>query len=188
MTLSEPSAKSFTRMDESTRDEWMVIAAETMENQSRVADGLLDMLRSLSQITDGFAVDQLTHCLQTAARAEADGADEEVIVASLLHDVGKAISVPNHPRIAAEILRPYVRPEVVSMIAAHQDFQGRHYYEHLGLDPNARDQYQGEEWYALAERFADDWDQTSFDPDGPIPDLAHFEPMLRRVFSQAHQI
>ena len=47
---------------------------------------------------------------------------------SLCHDIGKAVSVPNHPRIAAEILRPYVRDEVQWMIQVHQDFQGRHYY------------------------------------------------------------
>ncbi len=178
----------FTRMDESTRDEWMTIATETVANQPRVADSILEMLQSLSTITDGFAVDQLTHCLQTAARAEAAGEDEEVVVASLCHDVGKAISVANHPRIAAEILRAYVREEVYFMILAHQDFQGRHYYEHLGLDPNARDQYEGESWYGLAERFADEWDQTSFDPNGPIPPLEHFEPMVRRVFAQPHKI
>ncbi|CAB4832197.1 MAG: HD domain-containing protein [Actinobacteria bacterium] len=178
----------FTRMDDSTREEWMVIAQETMANQGRVADSLLVMLQQLSAVTDGFAVDQLTHCLQTAARAEAAGADEEVIVASLLHDVGKAISVPNHPKIAAEILRPYVRSDVFHMILAHQDFQGRHYYEHLGLDPNARDQYRSEEWFSLAETFADEWDQTSFDPDGPIPPLSHFEPMVRRVFATPHQL
>lgn len=185
---SAPQQATFTRMDESTKDEWMVIAAETMGNQSRVADTVLDMLQSLSSITDGFAVDQLTHCLQTAARAEAAGADEEVVVASLVHDIGKVISVPNHPKIAAEILRPYVREEVYFMIAAHQDFQGRHYYEHLGLDPNARDQYESEPWYELAEQFADQWDQTSFDPDGPIPPLSHFEPMVRRVFATAHRL
>ena len=178
----------FTRMDASTREEWMNIATITTANQPRVAQSVLAMLRSLSNITDGFAVDQLTHCLQTAARAEAAGADEEIIVAALLHDVGKAISVANHPRIAAEILRPYVRDEVVWMIEVHQDFQGRHYYEHLGLDPTAREQYEGHENYELAERFADDWDQTSFDPNGPIPPLEHFEPMVLRVFAAPHRI
>jgi putative nucleotidyltransferase with HDIG domain len=187
MTATE-DAKTFTRMDESTRDEWMVIATETITNQPRVAASILDMLRSLDSITDGFAVDQLTHSVQTAARAEAAGADEEVVVAALLHDVGKAISVANHPRIAAEILRPYVRPEVVAMIEYHQDFQGRHYYEHLGMDPDLRRNHVGEEWYDLAERFADEWDQTSFDPDGPIPPLEHFEPMVQRVFASPHQI
>jgi predicted HD phosphohydrolase len=188
MTATGKVPASFTRMDESSKDEWMIIAQETMSNQPRVAETVLSMMQQLEEITDGFAVNQLVHCLQTAGRAEAAGADEEVIVASLLHDIGKVVSVPNHPKIAAEILRPYVREEVVSMIAAHQDFQGRHYYEHLGMDPNARDQYVGQEWFSLAEKFADEWDQTSFDPDGPTPDLSHFEPMVRRVFAQAHRL
>ena len=36
----------------------------------QVADRVLMLLESLAEITDGFAVDQLTHCLQTAALAE----------------------------------------------------------------------------------------------------------------------
>jgi hypothetical protein len=56
-------------------------------------------------------------------------------VASLCHDIGKAVSVMNHPRIAAEILRPYVGEDTYRMILAHQDFQGRHYYEYIGQDP-----------------------------------------------------
>jgi predicted HD phosphohydrolase len=171
----------FTRMDVSTAPEWQAIAKETFEHQDRVPERVMGMLRSLAEIVDGFAVDQLTHSLQTATRAEEAGADTETIVASLCHDVGKAVSVPNHPRIAAEILRPYVRDEVYQVIAAHQDFQGRHYYGHLGLDPKARDRYTDEPWFALAEQFADDWDQTSFDPDYPTQPLEHFEPMVREI-------
>src|SRR5919107_3046570 len=145
---------TFTRMDESTAEQWAVIGAETFQNQGRVAERVLGMLRSLDAIVDGFAVDQLTHCLQTATRAERGGADPEVVVASLLHDVGKAVSVPNHPAIAAEILKAYVRPEVYNMIRVHQDFQGRHYYAHFGGDPDARNKHRDalndEEW-TLAE-------------------------------------
>jgi predicted HD phosphohydrolase len=179
---------SFTSMDTSTAEQWGTIGAATMANQGRVADRVLAMLESLSEVVDGFAVDQLTHCLQTATRAERAGADDEVVVASLCHDIGKAVSVPNHPRIAAEILRPYVRPEVFHTILAHQDFQGRHYYAHFDLDPNARDQYRDEPWFALAEQFADDWDQVSFDPDYPTEPLAHFEPRVRAVFGRPHQL
>src|SRR6266540_2635946 len=128
-------------MDASTAEEWAEIARQTAANQGRVADGILAMLRSLAAITDGFATDQLTHSLQTATLAEKAGADDEVVVAALCHDIGKAISVPNHPRIAAEILRPYVRDEVYKMILVHQDFQGRHYYHHFGGDPNARENH-----------------------------------------------
>jgi len=184
MTDTVQGTSTFTRMDESTDEQWQTIVGQTIEHQPRVADRVLTMLESLAEITDGFAVDQLVHSLQTATRAEEAGADDEVVVASLCHDIGKAVSVMNHPKIAAEILRPYVRPEVFFMIQAHQDFQGRHYYEHLGLDPNAREQYRDEPWFALAERFADDWDQTSFDPEYPTHSLEHFEPLVREVFAR----
>ena len=166
----------------------MVIIDETTKAQPRVAERLLDMVKGLDGITDGFSVNQMEHALQTATRAERDGADEEVIVASLLHDVGKLISVFNHPRIAAEILRPYVRDDVYYMVAVHQDFQGRYYYDHLGMDPNLRDRHLGQPWYELAERFADEWDQRAFDPDYLSEQLDHFEPMVRRVFAQAKSI
>ncbi len=178
-----PTAATFTRMDQSTAEHWGVIATESIANRGRAADRVLAMLGSLQEITDGFAVDQLTHCLQTATLAERAGADEELVLASLCHDIGKAVSVPNHPRIAAEILRPYVREEVRWAIEVHQDFQGRHYYHHLGGDPTAREQYRGHESYALAERFADEWDQIAFDPAYDTLPLAHFEPLVREKFA-----
>jgi predicted HD phosphohydrolase len=179
---------TFTRMDESTLEDWMEIGATTSANQGRVADRLLELLAALGDITDGFATDQLTHCLQTATRAERAGADDDVVFAALLHDVGKAISVPNHPAIAAEMIKPYVRPEVYQMIRVHQDFQGRHYYEHFGGDPDARENHRdalsAEEW-VLAERFADEWDQVAFDPAYDTLPLEHFEPLVRRLTAQA---
>jgi predicted HD phosphohydrolase len=174
---------SFTRMDESTAEQWAVIGAETMANQPRVAEEILAMLRRLEGITDGFNTNQLVHALQTATLAERAGAGKEMIVASLCHDIGKLISVFNHPEIAASILKPYVRDEVYQVIRAHQDFQGRHYYHHFGGDTAARDRYAGADWYELAESFADDWDQVAFDPDGPYEPLEHFEPMVREVFA-----
>jgi len=177
------AATTFTRMDESTAEEWMVIGAEHVKDQPRTAETVLTMLRSLEDITVGFATDQLVHSLQTATRAERAGADDEIVVAALCHDIGKAVSVPNHPAIAAAILRPYVRSEVYEMIRTHQDFQGRHYYQHMGKDPDAREQYRGNEWYDLAERFADEWDQTSFDPEYDTLPLDHFEDRVRNVFS-----
>ena len=132
--LGAEMTEQFTRMDESTQEQWQHIILTTLEAQPRVADHILFMLGALEGITDGFAINQLQHGLQTAARAEAAGAEDQWVVASLCHDIGKLISVPNHPRIAAEILRPYVDTEVAEVIAAHQDFQGKHYFAHVGLD------------------------------------------------------
>ena len=177
--------QTFTRMDESTAEQWAEIGAQHAKDQPLVADHVLDLLRSLEDIVGGFAVNQLVHSLQTATRAERGGADEEMVVAALCHDIGKAVSIPNHPRIAAEILRPYVRDEVYQVIRTHQDFQGRHYYHHFGGDPDAREQYRDEPWFSLGEHFADDCDQNSFDPAYDTLPLEHFEPMVREVFAAA---
>jgi predicted HD phosphohydrolase len=178
----------FTRMDESTAEEWAAIGNETVRDQPLVAEHVLDLLRSLKAIVGGFNVDQLTHSLQTATRAERAGADQEMVVASLCHDIGKAVSIPNHPKIGAEIIRAYVSDDVYHVIRTHQDFQGRHYYQHFGGDPNAREQYRGQPWFALSERFADEWDQTSFDDAYDTLPLEHFEPAVREVFAHARML
>ena len=177
---------SFRRMDESTREQWEVIGAEHARNASRVADRVIMLLKSLAGIVDGFSTDQLTHCLQTATMAERAGADDEIVVAALCHDIGKAISVANHPAIAASILQPYVRADVYEMIRVHQDFQGRHYYVHFGGDPDAREQHRAAltpEQFELAATFADEWDQAAFDPEYDTLPLSHFEPRIRSVFA-----
>ena len=175
---------SFTRMDESTEAQWQHIAEQHFVHQDRVGDRMLMLLESLSEITDGFNCDQLTHCLQTATLAERAGADDEVIFASLMHDVGKAVSVDNHGPIAAEMIRPFVRDDVYQMIRVHQDFQGRHYYQYLGKDPLAREAHRDEltpEQFELAARFADEWDQIAFDDEYDTLPLSHFEPLIRRL-------
>ncbi len=149
-----------------------------------VADRVLAMLRSMADIHQGFAVSQLDHALQTATRAERDGASDDMIVASLCHDMGKTFSNMNHPAIAAEMLRPWVSEEAYWVVKHHQDFQGRHYYGRIGLDPEMRRRHVGHEHYDISERFADEWDQTAFDPDYHSETLDHFEPLVRTVFSQ----
>ena len=177
---------TFTSMDVSTREEWLEIGRQTSANQPRVAERVLGMLRSLADIQDGFVTDQLTHSLQTATMAERAGADDEIVVAALCHDIGKAVSIANHPAIAAAILKPYVRPEVHFMIEAHQDFQGKHYYAHFGGNPDAREQYRDHPSFELAAQFADEWDQKAFDPGYDTLPLEHFEPKVREVFAKAY--
>ena len=60
------------------------------------------------------------------------GADDEMVLISLIHDIGKVISVMNHGQIAAEIIKPYVSDEAYHTIRTHQDFQGEHYYHFQG--------------------------------------------------------
>jgi predicted HD phosphohydrolase len=179
---------TFTRMDQSTKADWDRIAHESVEAWALVPDRILGLLRSLEAVTSGFAVDQLEHALQTATRAERAGADDEVVLAALCHDIGKAISEPNHPAVAAALLTPYVREEVAWMIQVHQDFQGRHYYEYLAKDPDSRERHRDHPAFALAEQFADEWDQAAFDPDYDSRPLPHFEPLVRELFAAPKRI
>jgi predicted HD phosphohydrolase len=179
---------SFTRMDRSTKADWDRIAHESVKAWALVPDRILTLLDSLRGITTGFAVDQLEHALQTATRAERAGADDEIVTAALCHDIGKAISEPNHPAVAAALLAPYVRDEVAWMVQVHQDFQGRHYYEFLGKDPSAREQHRHHPAYALAEQFADEWDQAAFDQNYDTLPLSHFELLVRRTFAAPQRI
>lgn len=181
--ITRPRA-SFTRMDESCSADWEIIKTEVWRGQPQVAERVLSMLHALEDVWDGFQVNQLTHALQTATRAEEAGAGEELVVAALVHDIGKAISVYGHAQISAAILRPYVSHETWWAIDNHTVLQWRHYASVFSVD--------GERWKKLADHPAfermrvlvDEWDQNSFDPAYPTRDLAHFEPLVRDVFGK----
>ena len=174
----------FTRMDQGRVEDWMLIRDAVFERQAGMPGIIKAMLARLEEQVDGFAVNQLEHGLQTATRAVRAGASEELIVASLCHDIGKVISPANHAGISAEILKSYVSGETYEIIRTHQDFQGRHYYALMGKDPEARRQYANEPWYQQACQFTDEWDQVAFDPEFDTLPLSHFEPMIDRVFAR----
>ena len=56
-------------------------------------DRLLTALEGLDDSLAGYQISRLTHSLQTATRAEADGADIELIVAALVHDLGDDLAL-----------------------------------------------------------------------------------------------
>jgi predicted HD phosphohydrolase len=167
---------------------------------SRASSEILALVDKCSAIEDGSGVTQKEHCLQAATRALRDGADEEWIVAALLHDAGKLYDGLNHAAIAAEILRPHVARETYEVVRNHTTFEARFYGAHLGpvespdrscvapvyacVDPAAYRNMERESWYPLALRFTGEWDQKSFDPGYDTLPLAHFEPMVRRVFGR----
>jgi predicted HD phosphohydrolase len=168
-------------MDTATDEQWAAVARA--ERERDVAGAVLDLLRMLAGVTEGFAVDQLEHSLQTAHRAESAGADDELVVAALCHDIGKIIPNSRHAAIAADLLAPYVRPDVAAVVRAHGVFQRRYTYRHQGGRPDARRRYRHERWYGLAVQFSDEWDQAAFDPTCATPALDAYEDRVRRVFS-----
>ena len=181
-TTVDAMTSRITRMDTATRAQWDLAEEVALPLDRALADRIMAMLESLDGIDDGFAVDQLGHALQTATRAERAGADTEVIVAGLMHDVGKLFGDENHDKVSAEILRPFVRDDVYRVVRNHQDFTARYIAPIFGGDPNRREQWRAEPWFDLASQFVDDWDQQGFDPAYASEPLDHFAPHIRAVF------
>jgi predicted HD phosphohydrolase len=178
---------SFVQMKDGTREDYLLLDQSERDYARGLPDRILETLRKLDHSLDGYKVSRLEHSLQTATRAEADGADEEMIVAALVHDIGDELAPYNHAEIAAGVLRPYVRPEVTWVVAQHALFQNYYYVHHLGGDRNARDRFKGHDYFDSCVRFCERWDQAAFDPAYPTKPLGHFEPLVRRIFGrQAH--
>ena len=178
----------FTNMQNGTAEDWAVIGAAHQEHFSKTPAHLMDMLRSLEQVSVGFACDQLQHSLMTGTLARRDGGSDEEVASALLHDVGKAVNIPNHGAIGAELMRPYVSEDAYHAIYNHQHFQGKYYYEFAGANPNMRDNYKDETWYDLAVKLVDRWDAPAFDPEFEVDPLASFEPLLQTLFAQPARI
>ncbi|WP_375741341.1 HD domain-containing protein [Pseudomonas boanensis] len=175
---------NFRQMKDGTCEEYHFLERLESEFNEGLADRILNALRGLRGTLSGYQVDRLTHSLQSAARAEADGADEDMIVGALLHDLGDELAPYNHSQYSASIIRPYVRSEVTWVLHHHGLFQNFYYIHHFGGNPNERDRYKDHPAYQLCVDFCERWDQASFDPDYPTPPLEYFEPMVRRVFSR----
>jgi predicted HD phosphohydrolase len=173
----------FTRMVDGRPEDWAIVARAAIPYQRKLADRVLDHLRLLQDDFGGYAVDRLQHSLQTATRAHRDGRDEEYVVCALLHDIGDTLGCFNHSDIAAAILKPFVSEKNLWIVDKHAIFQGYYFFEHLGLDKNARERFRGHEWFDDTAEFCELYDQCSFDPAYESMTLAEFEPMVRSVLS-----
>jgi predicted HD phosphohydrolase len=106
-----------------------------------MADRLLAAMKeSASRQYGREVVTELAHALQCADLAEAGGADEELALASLLHDVGRfavgpdeisdtleqvaaraAAGARGHHEAGADLVVPYVPARVAFLVRAHVD-------------------------------------------------------------------
>ena len=174
---------SFTRMADGTAEEYAFLTPLYEKCRSGVSDRLLELLKAMKGDKIGYQVDRYTHRLQSATRAESDGADEETVVCALLHDLGDVIAPDNHSEVIASILRPYISEKNHWVLKHHGLFQGFYYFHHIGGDRNARERYKDHPFYQDCVDFCEKWDQTSFDPDYPTQPLEYFEPMVRKVLT-----
>ena len=173
----------FTRMDAGTDADFAVLERVHEHNLAVLPDLLLGLLGDMRS-DEAYPVDRLDHSLQTATRARRDGADDELVVCALLHDIGDTLGSFNHPDIAAAILKPFVSEDNLWMVQHHGIFQGYYFFHHIGLDRHLRDQFSGHAHYERTAEFCELYDNPAFDAKAETLPIGEFEPMVRRVFAQ----
>ena len=175
---------NFTEMKSGTKDEYLLLDKYEQEYIDGTADRILNFMKGLTSTLEGYKITRLEHSLQSATRALYDGADEEMIVAALLHDIGDELAPLNHSEYAASVLKPYVSEKTHWIIEKHGEFQMYYYAHHLGKNQNQRDKYKDHKYYKDAVNFCEKWDQASFDPDYESKPLEFFAPMVKKIFAR----
>ena len=92
----ESDTIDFINMADGTREEYELLERHYRRFTDGLPERLMAHLQLLSGDLMGYKIDRFQHSLQTATRAQRDGADDETVVAALLHDIGDTISPENH--------------------------------------------------------------------------------------------
>jgi len=183
--MTQTRTASFTQMKDGTKDDYLLLEELEKPFLALTADRVLSELARQGEVSlEGYKITRLEHGLQSATRANREGADIDWIVGALLHDIGDGLAPQNHDRMSAEVIRPFVREEVSWVVEHHGIFQMLYYAHHYGWDRNARDQFKHHRNFNACAEFCERWDQSSFDPDYKNENLEFFEPMVREVFSR----
>ncbi len=175
---------NFTEMKNGSREDYLLLDNHERKYIEGTADRLIKFMSGLSNTLEGYKITRLEHSLQSATRALNDKANDEMIVATLLHDIGDELAPLNHSEYAAALLKPYVSEKTHWIIEKHGEFQMYYYAHHLGGNRNQRDKYKGHKYYKDTIDFCENWDQKSFDPNFKSLPLKEFEPLVKKIFSR----
>ena len=174
----------FTQMKDGTKEDYLLLEKHEKKYIEGTADRLIKFMSGLSNTLEGYQITRLEHSLQSATRALNDKASDEMVVATLLHDIGDELAPLNHSEYAAALLKPYVSEKTHWIIEKHGEFQMYYYAHHLGGNRNQRDKYKGHKYYKDTVDFCENWDQKSFDPNFKSLPLKEFESMVKKIFSR----
>ena len=151
-----------------------------------------------------YRIGPATHMLQSARLAQKNGVSEKIILACLLHDIATSGFIrSDHGYWAAQLVEPYVDPEVTFAIRYHQVLRfypdesvGYHYPESyvrlFGADfkpqPHLERAYKKareHKWYMTARLLTVN-DLYSFDPTVQV-ELEEFTDIVGRHFRQPEE-
>jgi predicted HD phosphohydrolase len=184
-------------------------------NEQAVFRKVIEAVRSAENLPyDGEAVDQLQHALQCADLARRSGAPPEVVIAALLHDVGRSpvalgdlreagVGGNEHGALAGVWLAPLVGERVAWLAEQHVPAKRYlvatdHAYEAALSETSRRTlarqggpmtaeeaaAFEGNPGWREAAELRR-WDDLAKDPDARVPPLEAYEDDLRAVISAA---
>jgi 2-amino-1-hydroxyethylphosphonate dioxygenase (glycine-forming) len=158
----------------------------------------------------GEPISQIEHAVQSAHLAEAEGCDEEVILAALLHDIGHLCALPNedempglgilrHEQVGGNYLsRLGFSEKICRLVEGHVQakryltFKNQQYFEKLSEASRQTLSWQGgkmdaEEAEAFESHFLFElmvkmrqWDEAAKEQGKPLPDLKKYQDMCLR--------
>tara|TARA_B100001123_G_C15281302_1_gene1014096 strand:- start:1299 stop:1853 length:555 start_codon:yes stop_codon:yes gene_type:complete len=175
---------NFLQMKDGSKEDYLLLDKHEKKFIEGTADRIMKFMSGLTKTLEGYKINRLEHSLQTATRALNDNADDEMIVAALLHDIGDELAPLNHSEYAATVLKPYVSEKTHWIVEKHGEFQMYYYAHHLGGNKNQRDKYKNHKYYQDTVDFCERWDQKSFDPNFKSLPLHKFESRVRKIFSR----
>ena len=175
---------NFTEMKNGSKEDYELLEKYEKNFERKTADRLLKYLASQTTTLEGYQITRLEHSLQAATRAYKNGESEEMVVATLLHDIGDDLAPMNHSQYAASIIRPYVSEKTYWIILHHGLFQTYYSAHHLGGDRNARYKFKDHKYYQDTVDFCEKYDQSSFDPNYKSMSLEEFDPMVKKIFDR----
>ena len=174
----------FRAMKDGDKEDYTFLNRHEVEYTKGTSSKLLKALTDLDEGLSGYQITRLGHSLQSATRAERDGADTDWIISTLLHDIGDIFAPYNHDEYAASILRPFVREQCSWVVEKHGDFQMVYYGQHVGGNQNKREKHRGHTFFDDCATFCERWDQSSFDPDYDTLPINHFEARVHEIFAR----
>ena len=175
---------NFTEMKNGNKDDYQLLEKYEKKFERQTAVRILKYLSKQTSTLEGYKISRLEHALQAATRAYQNKESEEMVVATLLHDIGDDLAPMNHSQYAASILRPYVSEKTYWIILHHGLFQTYYSAHHLDGDRNARDKFKDHKYYKATIDFCENYDQCSFDPNFKSMSLTDFEPFVKKIFAR----
>ena len=175
---------NFTEMKNGNKDDYQLLEKYEKKFERQTAVRILKYLSNQTSTLEGYKISRLEHALQAATRAYQNKESEEMVVATLLHDIGDDLAPMNHSQYAASILRPYVSEKTYWIILHHGLFQTYYSAHHLDGDRNARDKFKDHKYYKATIDFCENYDQCSFDPNFKSMSLKDFEPLVKKIFAR----